>query len=48
VKAVGDLITFQSELMVKDGEAADGLAEGGQRLILGDVPTIVASLSRWS
>jgi methyl-accepting chemotaxis protein len=34
LKAVGDLITFQSELMDKSGKEADAMAEGGQRLIL--------------
>jgi methyl-accepting chemotaxis protein len=34
LKAVGDLIVFQSELMEKSGKAADDLAEGGQRLVL--------------
>jgi methyl-accepting chemotaxis protein len=34
LKAVGDLIAFQSELMDKSGKHADEVAEGGQRLVL--------------
>jgi len=34
LKAVGDLIVFQSELMDKSGKEADAMAEGGQRLVL--------------
>ena len=49
LKAVGDLITFQSELMVKDGEVADALAESGQQLILilGVVAALLAVLIAW-
>jgi methyl-accepting chemotaxis protein len=31
LKGVGDLITFQSELMTKAGKEADDQAEGGMR-----------------
>jgi methyl-accepting chemotaxis protein len=34
LKAVGDLIVLQSELMDKSGKEADVMAEGGQRLVL--------------
>ena len=34
LKALGDLITFQSELMDKSGKQADAMAESGQRLIM--------------
>jgi methyl-accepting chemotaxis protein len=49
LKAVDDLIVFQSDLMTKAGAEADDLAEGGQRLILilGGVAALLGVLIAW-
>ena len=49
LKAVGDLITFQADLMAKSGAEADAQAEGGQRLmlILGAVAAVLSVATAW-
>jgi len=49
IKAVGDLIAFQSELMAQAGKTADDLAEQGMRLmlILGGLAALLSVAIAW-